>query len=211
MSNKFFLFNCRISVGLILLMFLWASGLKAQRLEVKNEKGKRIYTLKEGRNIDFRIDYKKLYPELKGDILESRMYSIIDSIVGEKMYLSENQIIINYTKSESLIVELPYEYTELTVNLGDIKGMSFTPIGASIGNSLFMIGIATILASPLLGITPEGYSSQRALSVAGIGLATAAVGGSMKLVFGQKPVKFKEFDGPDYFKKYQKGSISIAQ
>lgn len=210
MKLLFLLLKIRLPV-FFLLMLISTSYLEAQRIEISNEKGKRIYTLKEGRNIDFRIDHKKLYPESSGDILETRMYSIVDSIVGNKMYLSENQIIINFTKTETLLVEMPYEYTELTINLGDIKGMSFTPIGASIGNSLFMIGIATILASPLLGITPDGYSTQRVVTVAGIGAATTVLGGSMKLVFGQKPVKFKDFDGPDYFKKYQKGSISIAQ
>lgn len=210
MKRLFLLFKFRVSILLLLILFS-PSFLKAQRIEVKNEKGKKIYTLKEGRNIDFRIDHNKLYPESNGDILESRMYSVIDSIIGNKLYLSENQIIINYTRTEALLTEAPYEYTELSINLGDVKGMSFTPIGASIGNSLFMIGIATILASPLIGITPEGYSTQRALNVLGIGAAATVIGGSMKLAFGQKPVKFKEFDGPDYFKKYQKGSISIAQ
>ena len=188
-----------------------ANGIFAQEIGVFNAKQKKIYKIKAGRSIDFRIDYALIYPERKDSTLEVRMYGLVDTIYGTKIHLIENQIIIKYTKTETTLVETDYEYTELTVDLGDIKTMSFNTAGASIGNAMLSIGIAAIIASPLLGINPGGYSWERVAQTAAIGLGTAAVGGGLTLLFGQKPVKFKDFDGPEYFKKYQAGSLSVLE
>ena len=199
---------------LILVLLLTAgsiSSVYSQKIGIFNEKQKKIYTIKPGRNIDFRIDYDKLYPEKKDSIVETRVYALIDSIRGDKLFLVENIIVINYTKDKDILVEAEYEYTDLVVDIKDIKAMSFSPTMAAIGNALLMVGIATIIVSPILGITPDGYSTQRFATVATIGAGTAVIGGAFSLTFGQKPVKFKDFEGPEYFKKYQPGSLSTIQ
>jgi len=195
----------------LLLVVVSIGSAYAQKIGVFNEKQKKIYTIKAGRNIDFRIDYKKLYPDRTDSILETRVFALIDSINGDKLFLIENQIIINFTKDKDILVEAQYEYTELNVNVQDIKAMAFTPTIASIGNALLIIGLATLIVSPLLGITPGGYSTKRFATIATIGAGTAAIGGALSLSFGQKPVKFKDFEGPEYFKKYQQGSLSNLQ
>jgi hypothetical protein len=190
---------------------VYSSRAISQQLGVYNADQKMIYKIKAGKELDFRIDYKKLYPEKGDSVLESRVFGLIDSISGEDIYLIENIIVLNFTKTESNLVETEYEYTSLTINLRDIKSLSFTPTAASIGNALWFVGLATMVISPLLGITPDGFSSGRLLTTASIGAGTALVGGTLKWTFGQKPVKIKDFDGPDYFKKYQRGSISMLQ
>ena len=183
----------------------------AQNIEVLNARQKKIHSIKQGKTLDFRIDYNKLYPDKKDEYLESRVYGVVDTIVGSKVHLSENYIVINYSKSESILVEKEYEYTDLVVDVGDIKAMSFTPVMASVGNAFLAVGLATMLVSPLLGFTPDGYSTDRVVMVASIGAGSAAIGGIFSLSFSQKPVKFKDFNGPEYFKKYQPGSLSVLE
>lgn len=206
-------FNCNLFKTLmtLVLLFIGFDSSNAQKIEVYNESGKMIYSYREGRNLDFRIDHKKLYPDSDGSILESRMYSTIDSISGNTLFLTDNMLVADYSKTETILRETEYEFTELSIDIGDIKAVSFTPLSAAIGNSLFSIGLATVLASPLLGLTPDGFSTSRFATVAGIGLATAGTGAIFKFGFRQKPVKIKEFDGPEYFKKYQSGSLSKTE
>jgi len=192
----------------LMIIALSCASVYSQKIGVFNEKHKKIYTIKAGRDLDFRIDYNKLYPERNDSIVESRVFALIDSIKGDKIYLSESFVIANYTKDKDIIIEREYEYTELIINIDDIKSASFTPIMASIGKALLTIGIATMVVSPLLGISSGGYRTERVVTVASIGAGTAIIGGAFAFSFGQKPVKFKDFEGPEYFKKYQKGSLS---
>ncbi len=201
----------RFSFYFFLLVF-FAGSLSAQKIGVYNEKGKKVYHIKKGRNLDFRIDYDRLYPGRKSDsIIEARVYSLIDSIRGEKIFLSESYVVLYYTNKTSFLIEKEYEKDHLNVQLRDIKGMSFSPMISSVGNSLWTVGLAALITSPLIALIPNGWSTDRFVTVATIGAGTAIIGGTLKFAFGQKPVKFKDFDGPDYFKKYQRGSLSIIE
>lgn len=196
---------------LVNLLVLFCIPVNAQKIGVFNKDQKLIYKIKQGKYLDVRLDHDKLYPEISDSVVESRLFGLIDSISGSKIYLIENQVIINYTKKSSILLEMEYEYTSLIIDINDIKEISFTPTMASIGKALMTVGLVTIIASPLLGFTPEGYSTDRLIGGLAIGGGMALIGGGLSLTFGQKPVKFKEFDGPEYFDKYQRGSISVLQ
>ena len=200
--------NSIFLVSTFMLIALSCVSVYAQKIDILNENQKKIYTIKDGRDLDFRIDYKKLYPESNDSVVESRVFALVDSIKGDLLYLSESFIVTNYTKDNGTLIEKEYEYTELVINIQDIKAVSFTPTMASIGRALLTIGLATLVVSPLLGISSGGYKSERFVTVATIGAGTAIIGGAFAISFGQKPVKFKDFEGPEYFKKYQKGSLS---
>ena len=161
--------------------------------------------------MDIRIDYSLVYPEQTDSSLEARIFGIVDSISGTDIYLVENQLIAKYTSTRSIILEEEYEYSGLKINLGDVKEISFTRTAASIGDALLTIGLAAIIASPLVGLTPDGYSTTRVVRTAVVGAGLAVAGGGLSLAFGQKPVTIREFNGPQYFKKSQKGSISLLE
>ncbi|MEQ8325458.1 MAG: hypothetical protein RIC15_05900 [Vicingaceae bacterium] len=200
-----------LALYFLLLFSLSQSNAIAQRLGVYNAEHKLVYKYKAGSSIDFRIDYNKLYPDRTDSILESRVFGFIDSISGNEIRLIENQVILHFTRTNEVLVEEPYEYTDLTVNALDIKALSFTTTGQSIGTALIAIGAAALIISPLFGLNPEGYSGERVAIVAGMGLGSAVIGTGLYFSFGQKPVKIKPFNGPDYFKKYQGGSISLVK
>jgi hypothetical protein len=199
---------------LLLVSFnaLFSTDLLAQQVGVFNAEHKLIYKYKVGRNMDFRIDYNKLYPNTSDSILESRVFGVIDSIHGKDIYLVENQVILNFTKNGEYLVEMPLEYTDLVVSTDDLIAVSFNPTMHSVGTAFIAIGVAAILVSPLFGFVPgQSYSTERFSIAAGMGLGCAAIGVGLQLGFSQKPVKLKAFNGPDYFKKYQTGSVSLLE
>ena len=196
----------------ISLIALFTNDTHAQQVGVFNAEHKLIYKYKAGKNIDFRIDYNKLYPNTADSILESRVYGVIDSIIGKEIHLVDNQIIINFTKSNEYLVEMPLEYTDLIIKTDDLMAVSFNPIMHSVGTAFIAIGVAALLVSPVLGFVPgESYSTERFAIAAGMGLGSTVLGLGLQFGFSQKPVKLKVFNGPDYFKKYQTGSVSLLE
>ena len=185
----------------------------AQKLTITKENGKIIQRYKKGKSMDFRIDYNVLYPGKSDSILESRVYGIIDSIVGNEIYLIENIIVMDFSKDNTHFLEESYDFTELTVTVEEIKSLSYTPIGQSIGNALFSVGLAALIVSPIFGFlsSSDGYNMNSFGTVAAVGLGTMAIGGTIYFTFKEKPFKFKDFYGPDYFKKYQPGSLSVVE
>ena len=177
-----------------------------------NAEHKLIYKYKVGKNIDFRIDYNKLYPNSSDSILESRVFGVIDSIHGKEIYIIENQIILNFTKNGEYLVEKPLDYTDLVISTEDLIAVSFNPTMHSVGTAFIAVGLAAILVSPLLGFVPgESFATERFAIAAGMGLGSVVIGVGLQLGFSQKPVKLKVFNGPDYFKKYQTGSVSLLE
>ncbi|HAW51703.1 MAG TPA: hypothetical protein DCX54_05150 [Flavobacteriales bacterium] len=194
------------------LIFLSTAELYGQQIGVFNSEHKLIYKYKVGRNLDFRIDYNKLYPNTSDSILESRVFGVIDSIKGKEIYLIENQVVLNFTKDHEYLVEAPLEYTSLVISTEDLMSVSFNPVMNSVGTAFIAIGVAALLVSPVLGYVPgESYATERFAIAAGMGLGSVAVGLGLQLGFSQKPVKLKAFNGPDYFKKYQPGSVSLLE
>ena len=191
---------------------MFHTSLKSQQIGIYNAEHKLIYKYKVGRSIDFRIDYDKLYPNSSDSILESRVFGVIDSISGREIYLLENQVILNFTKNGEYLVEMPLEYTDLMVTTEDLKSVSFTPVMHSVGTAFIAIGVAAVLVSPIVGLNPGGdYATERFAIAAGMGLGSIIIGAGLQLGFSQKPVKLKVFNGPDYFKKYQTGSVSLLE
>ena len=203
----------KIFVILLISMAFVSTSMNAQKLAITKENGKIIQRFKKGKSLDFRVDYNVLYPGKNDSILESRVYGIIDSVVENEIYLIENLIVIDFTKDNTHFLEEPYEFTRLTVTTDEIKSISYTPIGQSVGNALFTVGLATLIVSPLFGFlaSSDGFNSNSFATVAAVGVGTMAIGGTIYFTFKEKPFKFRDFYGPDYFKKYQPGSLSVIK
>lgn len=187
-----------------------STQIAAQGIGVYGKKDKLIYKIGVGKSLDFRIDYEKVFPKRDDSILEVRLYSVLDSIDEETLHLTENQIVMQYTGTRSILVEKETEMDLLKVDFKDIEAVSFTTTGESVGNALFVIGLAAMVVSPLFGFNSGSYAPERVVLVAGMGAGSALIGGAFSLLFKQDPVQIKEFDGPQYFKKYQKGHLSIV-
>ena len=192
-----------------ILLVLCSYGLSAQKLLVYNAKDKPIHRYKPGKSIDFRVDYDKLYEVESDSVLEVRMYSTIDSIAKDVLILSENQVILHYGKDRTSLIEKDYDFNQLMLNIRDVKAVSFSSTMESVGTAFFVVGLAAAVVSPLFGLSSGGYATQRVILLAGIGLGTMAVGGTLSLAFKQKPVKIQEFNGPPYFNKYQDGRLAL--
>ena len=201
--------------SLLLVLIALCSGLstlKAQGIGIYNSEHKLIHRYQQGSDIDFRIDYKKLYPERNDSILEARVYGVIDTINRKDIHLVENYVILHMTRDHYYLIEKEFEYTDLTIGADDIKAVNFTTTGQSIGTALIAVGLAAVVISPLFGLNPGGgFAGERMAIAAGMGAGCAVIGTGFYIAFGQKPVRIKNFNGPDYFKKYQGGSISLTE
>ncbi len=197
--------------GLFLLMLIQISHeIKAQKLVLRNEDGKKLHRYKDGRTIDFRtnVDY---FPNFNFDVgtKEVRALGVVDSIRNEKLYLSETILILSFDQHKHQLIEKMYEGEYVQLKYTDIKSMSYTSSTEALGNGLFSVGLGTMAVSLFFGINDGPYAWDRVAIVAGLGAASAVIGIIMEKSFKSKPVKVKQFDGVDYFDEYISGTLQM--
>lgn len=201
------------ALSLVMACVVMTGITHAQQLEVHNADQKISHSFKPGSEIDFRVDYDLLYPNVNDSILEVRCVSVIDSIMGDVLVLSENVVTAQFTKTEGYGMEKELAVNAVKINVGDIKAVNQQSSAASVGESLMWLGAAVMVVSPLVGLAAgggDGFAEDRATMVFGIGLGTFAIGGGMKLLFKKGPYKVREFEGPGYYKKYEQATLKVV-